>query len=122
MMRAVDFLVTFLRARLDEDERLAQQGKPIPPDRILRDVEAKRRIIDELNRRLRRAAGRRAAYGGRRAAGGGRRAAGGGKIHRCGRSGSLQRHQSSSLTDHDTRRVTGGATHRCLRRVEKVSP
>jgi hypothetical protein len=51
-MGTVDFLVTFLRARLDEDERLAQQGKPIPPDRVLRDIKAKRRIIDELDRRL----------------------------------------------------------------------
>ena len=48
----MDFLVTFLRARLDEDERLAHQGKTIPPDRVLRDVTAKRRIIDELSRRL----------------------------------------------------------------------
>lgn len=56
-----DDLVAFLRARLDEDERAAKLwlpfGNPHPeytehiarhdPARVLREVEAKRRIIDE---------------------------------------------------------------------------
>ncbi|MEV4164949.1 DUF6221 family protein [Nonomuraea dietziae] len=46
----MDELIAFLRERLDEDERAAQAGRPAPrgPARELREVEAKRRILEEL--------------------------------------------------------------------------
>lgn len=47
MNTTTDALVAFLRARIDEDEDAAQDGhSPGTPARVLREVAAKRRIVD----------------------------------------------------------------------------